>query len=245
LDKRINEMIKKIFGQWNIAESIFYVAGLALIITMSICFKASWISAVAGIFGLSCVLFAAKGKIICVFLTWGMIVFYSILSFQNKYYGEVFINLCMMFPMTIIQLVAWIKNLGKDYVVKVNSITKKEIIIVSIVALIAFVIFYFVLKVLNTSQLIFSTISIVTSVLATYFQSRRSKYGFLSFLFNDSVLCVLWAMATLQDIKNISMLIAVALYVVCDIYGFISWGIMQKRQQKENIAQSNKSNLED
>ncbi|MDE5654208.1 MAG: nicotinamide riboside transporter PnuC [Clostridia bacterium] len=226
-------MIKKIFGQWHIAELILYIAGLALITVMSICFNASWISAVTGILGLSCVMFAAKGKVIGIFFTWGMIIFYSILSFQNKYYGEVFINLCMMFPMTIIQLISWLKHLGKDYVVKVNSITKKEIIIVSVVAVISFAVFYFVLRAIHTSQLIFSTISIVTSILATYFQSRRSKYGFLSFLFNDAVLCVLWFFATLDDIKNIAMLIAVALYVVCDIYGFISWGVLQKRQQKE------------
>ena len=200
---------------------------------MSIVFKASWISAIAGIFGLSCVLFAAKGKVICVFLTWGMIVFYSLLSYQNKYYGEVFINLCLMFPMTVIQLVAWIKNLGKDHVVKVNSITKKEVFIVVLVACVAFVAFYFILRALNTSQLIISTISIVTSVLATYFQSRRSKYGFLAFLFNDVVLCVLWLFATLEDTANVAMLTAVALYVVSDIYGFISWGVLQKRQQKE------------
>ena len=223
--------IKRIFGEWNIVESIFYVFGLALIITMSIIFKASWISAVAGIFGLSCVLFAAKGKVICVFLTWGMIVFYSMLSYQNKYYGEVFINLFLMFPMTLIQLVAWIKNLGKDHVVKVNSITKKEILIVGLVACGAFVAFYFILRALGTSQLVLSTVSILTSVIATYFQSRRSRYGFLSFFFNDTVLCVLWSMATIEDIKNVSMLVAVALYVICDIYGFISWGVMQKRQQ--------------
>lgn len=233
-------MIKKVFGKWNAIELIFYIAGLAMIITTSICFGASWMSAVTGIFGLSCVLFAAKGKIIGIFFTWVMIVFYSILSFKNKYYGEVFINLCMMFPMTIIQLISWLKNLGKDYVVKVNSITKKEIIIVCSAAALAFVAFYFILRALNTSQLIFSTISIVTSVLATYFQSRRSKYGFLAFLVNDSVLCVLWLFATLEDIKNVAMLTAVALYVVSDIYGFISWGILQKRQQKDNAVQINK-----
>ena len=227
-------MIEKIFGKWHIAESIFYIAGLALIITMSVIFKASWIPAVTGLFGLTCVLFTAKGKVIGILFTWGMIVFYSILSFKNKYYGEVFINIFMMFPMTVISLVEWIKHLGKDYVVKVNSITKKELIIVSIVAALAFVVFYFALKALGTSQLIFSTISIVTSVLATYFQSRRSKYGFLSFLFNDAVLCVLWALATVEDIKNVSMLTAVALYVICDIYGFISWSVMQKRQQSAN-----------
>ena len=227
-------MVKKIFGKWNAVELALYLTGLAIIVAMSIIFKASWMSAVTGIFGLSCVLFAAKGKIIGIAFTWVMIVFYSILSYKNKYYGEVFVNVCLMFPMTIIQLVAWLKNLGKDYVVKVNSITKKEIIIVCCVALAAFVAFSFILGALGTSQLIFSTISIVTSILATYFQSRRSKYGFLAFLVNDAILCVLWLLATLDDIQNIAMLTAVAMYVISDIYGFISWGVMQRRQQKES-----------
>lgn len=227
-------MVKKVFGKWNIIELLLYFAGLLLIAVMSIVFKASWISALTGLFGLSCVIFAAKGKVIGIFFTWAMIVLYSILSYQNKYYGEVFVNACLMFPMTVIQLVAWLKNLGKDYVVKVNTVKTKEIVIVFCVAAVAFVAFYFILGALGTSQLIFSTISIVTSILATYFQSRRSKYGFLAFLVNDIVLCVLWLFATLEDIKNVSMLTAVALYVVSDIYGFISWGVMQKRQQKEN-----------
>ncbi|MDE7337385.1 MAG: nicotinamide riboside transporter PnuC, partial [Clostridia bacterium] len=208
------------------------------IIIMSACFGASWMSAITGLFGLSCVLFAAKGKVIGILFTWVMIVFYSILSYKNKYYGEVFINVCMMFPMTIISLVAWIKNLGKDYVVKVNSIKKTEIIIVFAVACAAFVAFYFILRALGTSQLIFSTISIVTSVLATYFQSRRSKYGFLAFLVNDAVLCVLWLFATLEDVKNVAMLTAVSLYVVSDIYGFISWGALQRRQQRESLTEN-------
>lgn len=230
-------MVKKLFGQWHIVELVLYIAGLILISVTSICFKASWISAVTGIFGLSCVIFTAKGKVLGIFLTWGMIVFYSILSYRNKYYGEVFINIFMMLPMTVISLVSWLKHLGKDYVVKVNSITKKELIIVFSVALIAFVVFFFLLRALGTSQLIFSTISIVTSVLATYFQSRRSKYGFLSFLFNDAVLCALWLMATLKDTKNIPMLVAVSLFVLCDIYGFISWSVMQRRQQKHTATQ--------
>ena len=229
-------MIEKIFGKWHIAELILYLSGLALIVIMSVCFGASWMSAITGLFGLSCVLFAAKGKVLGILFTWVMIVFYSILSYKNKYYGEVFINAFMMFPMTIVSLIAWIKNLGKDYVVKVNTIKKSEIAIVFVVAGVAFVAFYFILRALGTSQLIFSTIFIVTSVLATYFQSRRSKYGFLAFLVNDAVLCVLWLFATLQDVKNIAMLTAVALYVVSDIYGFISWGALQKRQQKESLA---------
>mgnify|MGYP006990161545 CR=1 FL=1 len=41
------------------------------------------------------------------------------------------------------------------------------------------------------------------------------------------------------------MLTAIALYVVSDIYGFISWGILQKRQQKDNTVQMIAINAEE
>ena len=68
-------MIEKIFGKWHIAELILYLSGLALIVIMSVCFGASWMSAITGLFGLSCVLFAAKGKVVGILFTWVMIVF--------------------------------------------------------------------------------------------------------------------------------------------------------------------------
>jgi len=42
---------------------------------------------------------------------------------------------------------------------------------------------------------------------------------------------VLWVMASLSNIDYFSVVICFAVFFVNDLYGFISWNKMQKRQQ--------------
>lgn len=47
---------------------------------------------------------------------------------------------------------------------------------------------------------------------------------------NDMVLIVLWILAALEDISYLSVMICFALFLVNDIYGYISWRKMERRQ---------------
>ena len=91
-------------------------------------------------------------------------------------------------------------------------------------------IFYFILKFFHTANLIPSTISVTTSFLAVYLTFRRSRYFTLAYAANDIVLIFLWILATLSDIKYMSVTICFAMFFVNDIYGYINWTKMQKRQ---------------
>ena len=44
------------------------------------------------------------------------------------------------------------------------------------------------------------------------------------------VLIVLWILAALEDISYLSVMICFALFLVNDIYGYISWRKMERRQ---------------
>ena len=92
------------------------------------------------------------------------------------------------------------------------------------------IVFYFILQYFNTANLIPSTISVTTSFAAAYLTFRRSPYFALAYAINDLVLIVLWIMATVEDISYLSVIICFAVFFVNDIYGFISWQKMKKRQ---------------
>ena len=54
-------------------------------------------------------------------------ILYSIVSFNNKFYGEVLIYLFMMFLMYIIGIVSWFRHKNKETdSVEVNKISKKR-----------------------------------------------------------------------------------------------------------------------
>ena len=63
-------------------------------------------------------------------------------------------------------------------------------------------------------------------------------YGVISYTFalayaaNDIVLIVLWMMASISDIRYISVNVCFVAFLFNDIYGYISWQRMKNRQSE-------------
>ena len=99
-----------------------------------------------------------------------------------------------------------------------------------VLAAVVTVVFYFVLDFFNTANLIPSTVSVTTSFLAVYLTFRRNRFFAVAYAANDIVLIILWSLAALTDISYISVVICFVIFFVNDIYGFVSWSAMRKRQ---------------
>ena len=98
--------------------------------------------------------------------------------------------------------------------------------------------FYFILWALNTAELIVSTISLVTSAVATYLLLRRSSYYALGFMLNDIILIALWTVAVVvSGIELLPMVISFGVFLANDIYGLVRW--KQQEKQQEQIENKN------
>lgn len=187
---------------------------------------------IASLIGVTALIFVAKGFVLGQILSVVFAVFYGIISFHFKYYGEMITYVFMTAPMSIMSMISWIKNPYKDTLeVTVNKINKKQVLIVLILSIIVTIVFYFILKALNTANLIFSTISITTSFIAVSLSFLRSPYYALGYATNDIVLIILWSLASIQDISYIPMIMCFVMFLVNDLYGLINWKKMQKKQK--------------
>ena len=224
--------MKKLFKDWTKFEIFLLLSSIAIIIFSGILCKSTILTIICSITGILCALTQAKGKIISQFIGLILVVLYSLLSFENKYYGEVLIYIFIMLPLFISGIISWIRNLNKETnIVNENELTKKEWIILSIISIVLFMGLYYLLKYFNTSQLFVSTLSMVTSLFATYLVARRSKYGFLFYIGNDIILFILWGMPVLYgELILIPMLINPIINFINDYYGWISWN---KRKTKK------------
>ena len=83
--------------------------------------------------------------------------------------------------------------------------------------------FYILLKKLNTPNLIFSTISVVTSFFAASLTMLRSSYYALGYASNDIVLIILWILASIKDPGYIPVVVNFLIFFLNDMYGFICW----------------------
>ena len=83
--------------------------------------------------------------------------------------------------------------------------------------------FCYILHVLDTPNIVFSTISVTTSFLAASLTMLRSSYYALGYAMNDIVLIVLWVLASLKNPAYIPVAVNFAIFFLNDLYGFVSW----------------------
>ncbi len=224
--KRLHYFSKGEIALWSIS---------VILITVSFCIfdRESYLTLAASLIGVTSLIFNAKGNPIGQLL---MIIFsllYGIISFTFSYYGEMITYLGMTMPMAVFALISWLKNPynGNKSEVKVNKLKSKEIIFMLFLTVVVTLIFYYILGAFNTANLLPSTLSVTTSFIAVYLTFRRSAYFAIAYATNDIVLIVLWSMAAHSDISYLSVVICFVMFLVNDIYGFISWLKMQKKQE--------------
>ncbi len=190
------------------------------------------LSLCASLIGATALIFLAKGYVLGQVLTVVFSVFYGLVSFYFKYYGEMITYLGMTAPMAAMAVVSWSKNKFKEELeVKVSRITKKVILGLIISAPIVTLIFYFILKALGNANMFFSTISVTTSFVASYLTYFRSPYYALGYAANDIVLIVLWILAAIKEPYCTPMILCFIMFLFNDIYAFYNWRRIEKRQK--------------
>ncbi len=194
--------------------------------------RENYLTLTASLIGVTSLIFNAKGNPIGQAL---MIVFsllYGVISYSFSYFGEMITYLGMTMPMAAVALVAWLKNpyKGNKSEVTVNRLSKKEYVFMSALTLLVTVIFNFILLAFNTANIVPSTLSVTTSFVAVYLTFRRSPNFAIAYAANDVILIILWVLAALTDISYLSVIVCFFAFLANDIYGFINWRRMQKRQ---------------
>lgn len=195
----------------------------------------------ASLIGVTSLIFNAKGNPFGQLLMVVFSLLYGIISYTFSYYGEMVTYLGMTMPMAIFALISWMKNPynGNKAEVKVNEIGKRENVFLWLGTFVITVLFYFILKFFNTANIIPSTVSVTTSFLAVYLTFRRSPYFALAYAANDVVLIVLWILASVFNLRYVSVVVCFIVFFVNDIYGFISWRKMKSRQQDKEYFVDN------
>lgn len=189
----------------------------------------------ASIIGTTFLIFNAKGNPIGQLLTIVFSILYGIISYSYQYFGEMVTYLGMTMPMAAIALFSWLKNphIESKAEVRVEKVNKKEVTNIVLLTILITVIFYFILREMNTSNLLPSTLSVSTSFFAACLTYKRSPFFALAYAMNDLVLIILWILASFNDSTYISVVICFIVFLVNDLYGFINWKNMQKKQMDE------------
>lgn len=230
-------MIKNYFKDWTKFELTFLICGLFISISSSIIFKGTLIDTLYSSLYFITALLTSKGKVECYFIGSVSVFFYCIVSYNQGYYGELLITIFLTFPIMIIGIISWLRHQDKDdNVVIIDSLSKKHIFLAFASQLVLFWAYYFLLKAFNTDLLVLSSISVVTSVLASYFEAKRSELSPFCYIANDIVIITLWLIPIINgQIDLIPVLVGPILLFINDIYGSYNWHRLKKVQKEKGI----------
>lgn len=219
-------------------EVFFLVCNIFVVICILFFSKEkNFLSSASSIVGCFAIWLLAKGFFFAPIVNIIYDILYIILSFSQSYFSEAIIYLFMNIPIDFYSSFSWKKSKSSNSnVININKIHKKEWLILLPATAIFTIIFYFVFKAINTSQLIISTISFVTSALAGYFLLRRSHLYSLAYTFNDIILISLWSITLFSEgISYLPVVINFICFLTIDTYGFIN---LSKELKLQNISKN-------
>lgn len=223
------------FKSLSLFERILWVLSL-IVVTASFLLspEKDYLTLAASLIGVTALIFVAKGYVLGQVLTVVFAVFYGIISFYFKYYGEMITYLFMTAPIAIMSVISWIRHPYKrTREVEVSRLGVKKTLIMWVSAVLVTVAFYFILSALGNANVIFSTLSVTTSYAASYMTLFRSPYYAIGYASNDIVLIILWTLATIETPSYLPMILCFVMFFANDLYGFINWQRIEKRQKRD------------
>ena len=187
---------------------------------------------VAALVGVTSLIFAEKGNVWAQILMVVFSILYGIISWRFRYWGEMITYLGMTMPMAVWSAITWFKNPseGNSSEVAIQKLTRRHVIWLTVSTVLVTVVFYYILMLLDTPNIVFSTISIVTSFLAAALTMLRSSYYAVGYAANDVILIVLWVLASLENPAYIPVVVNFVIFFANDMYGFVSWKKREVRQ---------------
>lgn len=230
----MNNLIKNL----TMKEWIIWVGSLAVVIGSNIIpGDLDWLTLVAALVGVTSLFLAAKGNVWAQVLMIVFSILYGIISWRFHYWGEMITYLGMSMPMAIWSTITWARNSSEENgnEVAIQKLNWKHAIVLIFLCVIVTGGFYYILWVLDTPNILFSTISIATSFLAASLTMLRSPYYALGYASNDIVLIILWILASLDNLAYIPVVVNFIIFFINDMYGFISWKKRERNQLNKRI----------
>lgn len=153
---------------------------------------------IAALVGVTSLVFAAKGNVWAQVLMIVFSILYGIISFRFRYWGEMITYLGMALPMAVWSAITWLRHPAESGdAVAIQKLNLRQFAGLLASCVVVTVLFYRILAALDTPNLAFSTLSVITSFLAAALTMLRSSYYALGYAANDVVLIVLWLLASL------------------------------------------------
>ncbi len=217
----------------------WYCLSIAMTIVFLILFpKTTWLAAIQLPVLMLNIDLVSRGKVLGIYFGILDCIIYIVICSLSGLWGEVIKMAAINIPLNIVAIISWTKNLkaqktGKydEKTIEVKKLTPKKWAIYIFVFVVMLVAGYFLLKFLNTSSLIISTIVFAIGVIVKILSSGRYMESYLMYIISQVLQIVMWiSMMVTTSFGNYAQNMLVCVACLTDgIYGYYLWKSMYRK----------------
>ena len=209
---------------WKKIEIYWLVFSTVVILGLSLLWKDSVISTIAAVTGVWYVILTGKGQRSSFIFGLFNIVFYIIVSWQAKYYGEVILNAFYYFPMNFVGWFVWKKHMDDETgEVKKKKLTVKHSVVLYVITLTAVMGCGGMLMLLGGNLPFVDSITTVLSVVAQVLAIWRYAEQWILWIVVNAVSTIMWGVNYVRGGENISTILMWGIYLITAIAMYIRW----------------------
>ena len=235
---KIIEFLSKEIKGFNLFEKIFFPLEILLIIIISILLNDNKIALYSAIAGISYTILAGKGKISCYFIGITGTFCYCYIAYKNGFYGNLLLYSLYFFPMQIIGIFKWAKNLKKETgeIIKTHLSSKERMVYISSLCVLS-IIFAYILKFSGGKTPFIDSITTIFSIFGQILTVKRCIEQWYIWLIVNILTLSMWIIAYLNGSNCFATIIMWLTYVFLALYFLYKW-------KKELNSISNSENIE-
>lgn len=220
----MREFLKNEFKGWKPCELAWLLFCEAVIIGLSIFWGEGLLGIIAATTGIAYTIFAGKGKISC--YAFGLIntPLYAFLSFQQKYYGDMALNI-YYFVMMFAGIIAWRKNRDADEtkgIVKTH-LSHKERVYWSGAIIFFTLALWGALLLLGGNRPLCDAMTNTLSIAAMILTVKRCMEQWVMWIAVNAIEVFMWWKVWAIEGNSISILLMWLLFLFNGIFFFLKW----------------------
>ena len=188
----------------------------------------------------------ARGYRFALIISVVALLIYTYVSFVEKMWGEVIIQLVAFIPLELAAFFQWKKGVVEnDKLEKINNTTLKQIVF----GLVAFAVgstavFLFLHFVLHQKFAIFNSISIIAFLLGDVLRNRRYRIFWYYFMIGNIASICMWFMVTANlTLYTIPLILSYFATLTNNFNGLFIWNKLEKKSKLTRVVLLSKRNI--
>lgn len=212
---------------FTIVNYVFFCMVILASIVITIIFKLNWLTLIACVSSICYIVFLSDRNLLNFIIGFISSTTYIFVAWKAKIYGEVIFYLIIDLPMIFISYFMWKRNLESSLRVNARKMSKKQILLTTLISVVAIVLYSFFLRLIGGVNYVVDAISTVSSLIATILMAKRYREQWFMWVVVYIVSVIMWIVTF-----DILMLIMSISCLISSIIGFISWSKNAKKFKK-------------